>query len=371
MEYTVACRGDAFPYQSGSTNTLTASITGATDAQTAVEVVLPTSQGQPVTNLKVFLNGAVASPSSYRTTGYGALKILVGSSVSTVEVQYTVSSEYSPPVAVNDAYTATEYTPLTVAAPGVLANDTDPEGNPLTAQLATRPSHGTLTLNSNGSFTYTPTGSYTGTDSFTYTANDGEGNSNAATVTVTVQSWSAPVAVNHAYTATEYTSLTEAAPGVLANDTDPEGKSLTAQLATGPSDGTLTLNANGSFTYTPTGSYTGTDSFTYVANDGEENSSAATVTITVQSWSAPVAVNHAYTATEYTSLTEAAPGVLANDTDPEGKSLTAQLATGPSDGTLTLSANNRLLILPPAALPGPIRSPTRRTMEKRTAIPLP
>ena len=170
--------------------------------------------------------------------------------------------------------------------------------------------------------------------------------------------YSPPVAVNHAYTATEYTSLTEAAPGVLANDTDPEGKSLTAQLATGPSDGTLTLSANGSFTYTPTGSFTGTDSFTYTANDGEANSNPATVTITVQSWSAPVAVNDAYTATENTPLTEAAPGVLANDTDPEGKSLTAQLATGPSHGALTLNSDGLLPIRLSQAIPGLIHSPT-------------
>ena len=70
---------------------------------------------------------------------------------------------------------------------------------------------------------------------------------------------------------------------MLANDTDPEGKSLTAQLATGPSHGALTLNSDGSFTYTPVASYTGADSFTYVANDGEENSNTATAAITVQS----------------------------------------------------------------------------------------
>ena len=68
---------------------------------------------------------------------------------------------------------------------GVLANDTDADGNPLTAVLVTGPAHGTLTLNPNGSFTYTPTSSFVGSDSFTYTANDGTLNSNTATVTIT------------------------------------------------------------------------------------------------------------------------------------------------------------------------------------------
>ena len=93
----------------------------------------------------------------------------------------------APPVANNDAYNATEDTQLTVAAPGVLSNDTDPENDALTAVLVTGPSHGTLTLNANGSFTYTGASNYNGTDTFTYKANDGSSSStNAATVTITI-----------------------------------------------------------------------------------------------------------------------------------------------------------------------------------------
>ena len=67
----------------------------------------------------------------------------------------------------------------------MLTNDTDADGNPLTAVRVTGPAHGTLTLNPNGSFTYTPTSSFVGSDSFTYTANDGTTNGNTATVTIT------------------------------------------------------------------------------------------------------------------------------------------------------------------------------------------
>lgn len=91
-----------------------------------------------------------------------------------------------PPVAVNDAYSANEDTVLDVAAPGVLGNDTDPEGATLTATKVSDPAHGTLILNANGSFTYTPEANYDGTDFFTYNANDGDVNSNTATVTITV-----------------------------------------------------------------------------------------------------------------------------------------------------------------------------------------
>ncbi len=90
------------------------------------------------------------------------------------------------PVAGNDAYTVNEDTPLSVAAPGVLGNDSDPDGNPVTAVKVSDPAHGTVTLNSNGSFTYTPAKDYNGSDTFTYQASDGTLNSATATVTITV-----------------------------------------------------------------------------------------------------------------------------------------------------------------------------------------
>ncbi len=75
---------------------------------------------------------------------------------------------------------------LSVAKPGVLANDTDPNNHALTAALVTGPAHGTLSLNGDGSFTYTPATNFVGTDSFTYNDTDGLATSNTATVTLTV-----------------------------------------------------------------------------------------------------------------------------------------------------------------------------------------
>ena len=74
---------------------------------------------------------------------------------------------------------------------------------------------------------------------------------------------------------------------------NPNGLPLTAQLVTGPANGTLTLNADGSFSYTPNAGFWGTDSFTYTATDGPATSTPATVTITV--YSVPVANNDTYT----------------------------------------------------------------------------
>src|SRR5205085_1358964 len=101
----------------------------------------------------------------------------------TAAVSITITAANHAPVAVNDSYTTPEDTPLTIAAPGVLGNDTDADSNPLTAIQVAAPANGTLTLNANGSFTYTPTANFNGSDSFTYKANDGTLNSNTATVT--------------------------------------------------------------------------------------------------------------------------------------------------------------------------------------------
>jgi VCBS repeat-containing protein len=260
----------------------------------------------------------------------------------------------SPPVAANDAYSTSVNTTLNVSAPGVLSNDTDANGDTLTAVLVSSVSHGSLTLNSNGSFNYTPTSGYTGSDSFTYQANDSQADSNTATVTITVNAVNnAPAAVNDAYSTNEDTALNRAAPGVLSNDTDADGDSLTAIKVSDPTHGTVTLNSNGSFTYTPTSNYNGTDAFTYKANDGKVDSNTATVNITINAVNdTPVAVNDAYSTNEDTVLNRAAPGVLSNDTDADGDNLTAVKVNDPAHGTLTLNSNGSFTYTPNANYTG-------------------
>ena len=187
-----------------------------------------------------------------------------------------------PPVAAADSYSEAEDTALAVAAPGVLGNDLDPDGDPLAATLVSGPSHGTLSLAANGSFTYKPSAEYSGPDSFTYRAGDGAANSASTLVTLAVTPVNdAPVAVADGYTLNEDSSLSRAAPGVLANDSDKDGPALIAALMAGPSHGSLSLLANGSFTYRPAGGFAGTDSFTYRASDGIASSAATTVTLRI------------------------------------------------------------------------------------------
>jgi VCBS repeat-containing protein len=168
-----------------------------------------------------------------------------------------------------------------VPAPGVLANDTG--GNaPLSAVLVAATTHGTLSLSNNGGFTYIATNGFAGTDTFTYRVTDGTTTSGTATVTITVTPDNAPVANNDSYGVLVNSSLNVPAPGVLANDTDVDGNSLTAILASGPANGTLTFSNNGSFIYVPNSGFLGVDTFTYRANDGQSNSLPATASISVQ-----------------------------------------------------------------------------------------
>lgn len=207
------------------------------------------------------------------------------SNIATVTI--IVNAVNDAPLATNDSYSTNEDVPLSVPAPGVLSNDGDVDGNALSAVLivGSGPTNGVLTLNPDGSFSYTPNANYNGSDSFTYKANDGQVDSNIATVSLTIVAVNdPPVAGNDSYTANEDTPLSVAAPGVLANDSDPvEGSPVTAVLVSDPAHGTLTLNADGSFSYTPAANYSGTDSFTYKANDGGADSNIATVSITVVS----------------------------------------------------------------------------------------
>jgi VCBS repeat-containing protein len=194
----------------------------------------------------------------------------------------TASASGLPPTANADSYTTAEDTALTITAPGVLGNDTDPELDPLTAVLVAGPTSGTLALSGNGSFTYTPNANFNGTDSFTYQASDGTGFSNTATVTLTVTAVNdPPVATADAYGTRKNTALTVSAPGVLSNDTDTEGQALSAVLVAGPTNGTLTLNPDGSFTYTPAVGFSGADSFSYRASDGTDQSAVVTVSLQV------------------------------------------------------------------------------------------
>src|SRR4029079_9601649 len=148
-------------------------------------------------------------------------------------------------------------------------------------------------------------------------------------------------------------------PGILSNDTDVDGDTLSVQTPrpiSGPSHGTLTLNSNASFTYTPAANYNGQDSFTYKCTDGTADSNVATVTITIHPVNdVAVAVNDSFQTNEDTQLVITAAGILSNDPDADGDSLTVQTPrpiSGPSHGQLTLNADGSFTYTPAANFNG-------------------
>ena len=235
---------------------------------------------------------------------------------------------------------------------GVLANDTDAERDPLSANLVSGPAHGTLVFNSDGTFQYTPSQGFYGSDSFTYRASDGLGNSNVATVNLTVASLP-PSAKGESYTLIEDGTLeVAAAKGLLINDSDPEAQTLTAVVVEGPRNGKLTLNEDGSFQYVPRANFFGSDSFTYQASDGVSKSAATIVNLTVAGTpDAPVGVADSYTGKEDWKL-PGNPSVFANDVDADGDKLTATVLTRPANGFLHFPDDGQFTYVPNANFTG-------------------
>jgi VCBS repeat-containing protein len=311
------------------------------------------------------------SESIYDSFSYVANAGRGGTDTATVSI--TVVPTNDPPLARNDSYYVTEGGTISInldGLSGILANDSDPDNDTLTASLLDYVNHGALTLNPDGSFTYNHDGSKTKDDSFTYIASDGNSTSNAATVSFIIKPLTYPTVTNNDdYIVDEGGTLTvSAASGLLANDAALTGGSLTASLVSGsrPSNGNLILRADGAFTYTHNGSETNEASFAYVVGDGAltylpekdfngtdtfslklDDSGAPTSIVNV---TVPVtAVNDAPKAMNETIETgeDYAVGVILPANDIDGDVLTYSVLDQPSHGNL-LGAAPTLIYTPHA-----------------------
>ncbi len=227
-----------------------------------------------------------------------------------------------------------------IEAPGVLANDADPEGSVLESSVVEGPISGTLALAGDGSFSYTHDGSASGRDAFRYQACD-EGGACAATDVVlnVVDRSRLPSLAADEFSVAEGGTLTSAPRSLLDNDTDPTGSVLNVTIApsSAPSRGTLALNADGTFTYQHDGSETRTDSFSYEACNSLDDCANGFVTIMVSPVNdPPAAADDTYTLVEGEVL-QAQTSVLDNDLDAESDPLSARLVAEPSSGTLAFS----------------------------------
>ncbi|WP_382309726.1 Ig-like domain-containing protein [Herbiconiux sp. UC225_62] len=236
----------------------------------------------------------------------------------------------TPPVGVADHYTTAVDTVLTIAAPGVVGNDYDAEGDFLrTTQGYTGTTQGghVATL-WDRSVIYTPAAGFVGVDTWSYWVYDDTSMSaTSVPVTFTVVDTTdvAPVAHDDSYSTPAGTSLVVSGAGVLGNDTDGDGNAVAvvSELAgagaiSSANGGTVDWMSTGGFTYIPAPGFVGYDTVTYWITDGVLESGLATVTIKVGDWAnlPPVAVDDHYATPVNRVLTvDAAHGLLANDSD--------------------------------------------------------
>ena len=251
---------------------------------------------------------------------------------------------------INDAPVADDVVAETAedTAVSITLDVSDVEGDDLVASIVTPPAHGVAVV-SGTVVIYTPEADWNGLDEFTYKVNDGALDSNVAVISVNVTPVNdAPVAEDVEAETDEDTAV---AITLLASDVD--GDELTFTVVTQPAHGMLSGTAP-ALTYTPETDFNGTDSFTFKANDGSLDSNIATVTISVGAVNdEPNAVDDEYDAWMGVTLEVPAPGVLANDFDPDpSDEQTVEVKDAPLHGELVLNADGSFTYEPDAGFHG-------------------
>ncbi|WP_020408661.1 tandem-95 repeat protein [Hahella ganghwensis] len=273
----------------------------------------------------------------------------------TATVTINVTSVNDLPVASDDTSSVDEDNSVVI---DVLTNDSDVDGtvDATTVTVQTNPSNGATSVNSTtGDITYTPDADFNGSDTFTYTVkDDADGTSNAATVTVTVNSINdAPVAADDTATLLEDVAHTI---NVLGNDSDVDGTldASSVEVVTDVASGSTSVNTGtGAIVYTPDGDFNGSDSLTYRVQDNLGAwSDSATVTLTVQSVNDdPLANADSYTLNEDTPTVL---DILSNDSDVDGTLdvNSISIVTDVSDGNLVDNGDGTLTYTPDANFNG-------------------
>jgi VCBS repeat-containing protein len=206
-----------------------------------------------------------------------------GQSQATVNI--TVDPIQIAPIAVDDAFIMLEDGSMVIdALSGMLANDSDPNSDPIVVNTTavTGPANGTLTMNADGSFTYTPNANFNGSDSFTYELQDDQGGTDQATVDITITPVNdAPTGGADNFNVANTSGLAFTDNALLANDSDIENDPLTIVAHTNPSFGFLTDDGSGNYFYTPMTDFVGNDTFSYTVEDSNGAQSTVFIVINV------------------------------------------------------------------------------------------
>ena len=287
---------------------------------------------------------------------------------------FTPGSLKTTPLARNDNYPALNTQTLNIAAPGVLSNDNDPDGSgglfAIAQSGAATTQGGTVTLNTDGSFTYdAPSSAFTGVDDFTYTIQDADGNTNDATVTITVNSGDAAPYVTNISPTNGATGVS-ITPTVTVTFSEPVYFSGAGATLVGSTSGSHILNSsfNSStevaFTLNPSSSplnYNETITFTVVAADVYDQDivdppnymAANFVSTFTTTAAAPVTNADSYNSIGNVGITvPAANGVLANDTGTPAPTVVAAAGGTTNGGAFSIGADGGFSYLPAVGFEG-------------------
>jgi len=235
-----------------------------------------------------YSTGNVMPTSSFNSTNYW-VDVIMNS---------TTAANRSPVANGDQGFSTAQNTALTLSAAALLANDNDPDGDPLTITGVSGATNGTAVFNAqSNSVIFTPTAGYSGAASFVYAVSDGRGGAANATVNLTVAAAAnrPPVAgADSGFGTLRDQVLQISAASLLANDSDPDADPLTITGVSGATNGTVAFNAQSNvITFTPNAGYTGAAGFSYSVSDGRGGTASAAVSLAV---SPPVTGNTLFAA---------------------------------------------------------------------------
>lgn len=239
-----------------------------------------------------------------------------------------------------DSFTGDEDTTLTG---NVLANDSDPDGNPLAVYSYVQPTYGTLAITlATGALTFTPPANWYGDETTTYYVTDGQGGYTMSYITLHVLAVNDPPVCGAASS-----SGAEDAPqaGTLAC-TDVDDASLTYEKVADATHGAATVASGGAWSYAPAANFSGSDAFTFRASDGVATSGVATMSLTVTAANdVPVAVDD--TGAMPQNGAAQVFNVTANDTDADGDALTVTaVSVSPVAGVAAIASASSVRFTP-------------------------
>jgi hypothetical protein len=263
---------------------------------------------------------------NFNGTDSFSFKVNDGSSDSnTANISLIINNINDAPVALDSSYNTIEDSPVLTT---LLSNDDD--GDVLTYVIINSPTNGALSGTA-PNLTYTPNPNFNGTDSFTFKSNDGNLDSNVATINIQISNNNdIPVTNDDSFTLDEDTVS-----NIILNYQDADGDSVTYSIATQPVNGILSGTAP-NLTYTPNPNFNGTDSFSFFVSDADGDSNTSTITLTVNPINdAPTSNNISITVNE-----DSFESFVLDGFDVDGDSLLYIIDTQPTNGALSGTAPN-------------------------------